>query len=82
VKYELADLQMPEMNGLETAIAIRDRWPCRRIRIIAVTSCSHKGDREMCIRAGMDGYTAKPTKNEDILALLELYRIILHKKNL
>jgi CheY-like chemotaxis protein len=64
------DLQMPQMDGLQAARAIRHRWPCRSIRIIALTSCSQKGDREMCLQAGMDGYIAKPAKKEDILASL------------
>ena len=70
------DVQMPEMDGLKTAKAIRDRWPCKRIRIIAVTSCSQKGDREMCIQAGMDDYIPKPAKQEDILASLGRYQRI------
>jgi CheY-like chemotaxis protein len=64
------DLQMPEMGGLEAAKAIRDCWPDKCTKIIAVTSCSQKGCREMCIQAGMDGFIAKPAKKEDILAFL------------
>lgn len=64
------DLQMPEMGGLEAARAIRDRWPNKCTKIIAVTSCSQNGCKEMCIQAGMDGFIAKPAKKEDILAFL------------
>ncbi|HSD57149.1 MAG TPA: response regulator [Methanotrichaceae archaeon] len=69
----LMDVQMPKMDGLETTKAIRDRWPYRNIKIIAVTSCTQKGDRETCIQAGMDDYIPKPAKGEDIMAALDLY---------
>lgn len=59
----LIDVQMPVMDGLETTRYIRHRWHDRIIRIIAVTGCIQKGDREMCIRAGMDDYIAKPAVN-------------------
>jgi len=65
------DLQMPEMNVLETAKTIRYRWPYRRIKIIAVTSCSDEGCWEMGIQMGIDGYIAEPAKKENILAFLE-----------
>ena len=64
------DLQMPGMSGLETAHAIRTRWPHKCMKIIAVTGCLRKGCREICLQAGMDGYIAKPAKTEDILAYL------------
>jgi len=67
------DVQMPQMDGLQATKVIRDRWPCKSIRIIALTSCSLKGDRERCLLAGMDDYIAKPAKEEDILASLSRY---------
>lgn len=62
----LMDVQMPEMDGLEATRAIRSRWHDRGIRIIAVTGCNQKGDREMCIQAGMDEYICKPVKREEL----------------
>jgi len=66
------DVQMPQMDGLQAARAIRDLWPRRRVKIIAVTGCLQKGSREMCLEAGMDDYIAKPAKKEDILASLHI----------
>ncbi len=71
----LMDVEMPKMDGLETTKAIRDRWPYKSIKIVAVTGCTQKGDREMCIQAGMDGYIPKPAKRADIMAALDLYHI-------
>jgi len=71
----LMDVEMPKMNGLETTRVIRDRWPYRSIKIIAVTSCTQKGDRETCIQAGMDDYIPKPARREDIMAALDIYHM-------
>lgn len=68
----LMDVQMPEMDGLKATRAIRDIWPRRNIKIIAVTGCTRKGDREACIQAGMDGYIPKPARREDIIDALDL----------
>gem|GEM_PF-6302804 len=37
----LMDVQMPEIDGLEAARAIMDRWPDRGTKIIAITSLRH-----------------------------------------
>ncbi len=60
------DVQMPEMDGLEAAKEIRRRWPEGGPRIIAITASALKGDQEICLAAGMDGYIAKPTRIEAI----------------
>jgi len=60
------DVQMPEMDGLEATREIRRRWPEDGPRIIAVTASALKGDQEMCLAAGMDGYIAKPARIEAI----------------
>lgn len=62
----LMDIQMPEMDGLETTRVIRQQWHDRSIKIIAVTSCNQKDDRVTCIQAGMDDYICKPVKREDL----------------
>jgi signal transduction histidine kinase/CheY-like chemotaxis protein len=72
-KYDLVfmDVQMPEMDGLEAAREIRRRWPEGGPKIIAVTASAFKGDQEMCLAAGMDGYIMKPTKIEAIREALQ-----------
>jgi signal transduction histidine kinase/HPt (histidine-containing phosphotransfer) domain-containing protein len=66
------DVQMPELDGIETAKRIRARFPGDKSpRIIAMTGNALVGDRERCIQAGMDDYISKPIRIGDLQAALE-----------
>jgi signal transduction histidine kinase/CheY-like chemotaxis protein len=69
----LMDVQMPEMDGLEAARAIRhkEQGTGAHVRIIALTANAMKGDCEQCLAAGMDGYLAKPFQAEALYAAVE-----------
>jgi CheY-like chemotaxis protein len=67
----LMDVQMPEMDGIEAAKNIRERWPQWPLKIFAVTAYALQGDREKCIAAGMDDYISKPVKLEKLKEVLE-----------
>jgi signal transduction histidine kinase/CheY-like chemotaxis protein len=58
----LMDLQMPEMDGFQATRTIRawEESRDRHVPIIAMTANAMKGDRELCLEAGMDGYVSKP----------------------
>jgi PAS domain S-box-containing protein len=67
----LMDVEMPEMDGLETARHIHRVWPRReRPRIIAMTANAMQGDREICLAAGMDDYLSKPIDPDELSVAL------------
>jgi signal transduction histidine kinase/ligand-binding sensor domain-containing protein/CheY-like chemotaxis protein len=70
------DVQMPEMDGLQAAAAIRRREMNTggHIPIFAMTACAAKSDQEMCFEAGMDGYLSKPIQIERLLAAIDAVR--------
>ena len=68
----LMDVQMPELDGLAATVAIRakERAAGGHIPIIAMTAHALKGDRELCLEAGMDEYISKPIRTEQLLDVL------------
>jgi CheY-like chemotaxis protein/HPt (histidine-containing phosphotransfer) domain-containing protein len=68
----LMDVQMPEMDGLETTKYICEQWSAdERPRIIAMTANAMEEDRQRCLAAGMDDYVSKPIRLEELRAALE-----------
>jgi signal transduction histidine kinase/CheY-like chemotaxis protein len=67
----LMDVQMPELDGLDAARRINERWPAEtRPRIVAMTANALPEDREACFAAGMDDYVAKPIRTEELAKAL------------
>jgi signal transduction histidine kinase len=64
------DVQMPEMDGYETARRICQKWGQRRPKLIAITGNALHGDREKCLEAGMDDYITKPIQAKEMETIL------------
>jgi len=64
------DVQMPEMDGIEATQAIKEKG-FDTIPIVAMTANAMKGDKEICFKAGMVDYIAKPIKRELVFEILE-----------
>ena len=70
----LLDIQMPGLSGSEVAKRIRANPKHSGLKLIAVTALAMPGDRDEILRAGFNGYVAKPFK---IPELLEVVRQVL-----
>ncbi len=66
----LMDVQMPIMDGLAATRELRDRG-FNDIPIVAMTANAMKGDREICLDAGMNDYITKPIKREIVFQIIE-----------
>jgi PAS domain S-box-containing protein len=70
-KYDLImmDCEMPLMDGYEATHIIRGSLD-RQIPIVALTANAMSGDRERCIREGMDDFLAKPVDLDKLAKML------------
>ncbi len=69
ISMVITDLMMPEMNGLELLVEVKDRFP--GTPVILVTGRRTEAAREEAISAGADGYITKPFKNLEIAQKIE-----------
>jgi PAS domain S-box-containing protein len=65
------DIRMQEMDGLTATREIRRLWPEKGPMVVAITAFAMEGDQEMCIKAGMNDYIAKPVKLGDLAEVLD-----------
>lgn len=66
----LMDVQMPNLDGLETSRCIRQKQDYPQPKIIAMTANAMPGDRENCLAAGMDDYISKPVVIQELNQIL------------
>jgi len=65
----LMDIQMPDMDGFEVTKIIREEEKANglpHLPIIAMTAHALQGDRELCLKSGMDEYISKPFESREL----------------
>ncbi|MGH7328217.1 MAG: response regulator, partial [Polyangiaceae bacterium] len=76
-RYDLVlmDCVMPEVDGFEATRQIRasEERSAGHVAIVAMTANAMEGDREACLRAGMDDYIAKPVRIAQLRRIVERY---------
>lgn len=66
------DMQMPGLDGLATTKKIRDLKNFKKkIPVVALTANAMAGDRERCLKAGMNDYLTKPVHFNDLLRVIK-----------
>lgn len=71
--FILMDIEMPEMNGYDATIAIRNKLGLTRIPIIAMTASALSGDKAHCFEVGMNDYVPKPFTPEELFYTIRLH---------
>ena len=66
----LMDMQMPEMDGLEATMKIRETFASDTLPILAMTANASEEDRDKCLKAGMDAHITKPIDPEVLMSEL------------
>ncbi|THF52661.1 PAS domain S-box protein [Flavobacterium supellecticarium] len=70
----LMDIQMPEMNGIEATLAIRNELKLNT-PIIALTANAFKTEIDRCYAAGMNDYVTKPFDEALLVGLIAKYTV-------
>ncbi len=67
----LMDCQMPQMDGYEASLAIRNEETGRPTPVIALTANAYEENRKRCLRAGMNDFVPKPFQMEQLRSVLK-----------
>jgi signal transduction histidine kinase/CheY-like chemotaxis protein/HAMP domain-containing protein len=63
----LMDVQMPDMDGMETCHYLRDQMGLRQLPILALTAGVMEADHQLALAAGMDEVLVKPLQIDKVL---------------
>lgn len=67
----LMDIQMPEMDGIETTQKLKEIFPKTLPKVVAMTAYSMPNDRENFLSKGLDDYISKPIRANILVKKVE-----------
>jgi two-component system cell cycle response regulator DivK len=67
------DIQMPELDGIETFKMLKSDLSTQRIPVIALTALAMRGDREKLMDMGFDEYISKPLEVANFIFFVQSY---------
>ena len=70
-QWVFMDCQMPIMDGFTATQNIRNEEKLKHTTIIALTANAMNGDKDRCLKVGMDDYLSKPININDLDLILE-----------
>jgi PAS domain S-box-containing protein len=76
----LMDIQMPEMDGIETTQKLKEEFGTSLPKVVAMTAYSMQHDRENFLAKGLDDYISKPIRANILIRKVE--EIMLNKPNI
>jgi len=74
----LMDIQMPEMDGIETTKILKERFVEKLPKVVAMTAYSMQNDKENFIEKGLDDYISKPIRANILIKKVE--QLVLNRK--
>ena len=69
----LMDLQMPGMDGFQTAHGLRELAGYSETPIVAVTANCSNDYRNLCVKHGMQGFLSKPVQSRELVQAVEKF---------
>jgi two-component system cell cycle response regulator DivK len=66
----LMDIQLPDLDGVQTLRRLRADARTATIPVLALTAQAMRGDRERFLAEGFDGYVSKPVNVRELIGIV------------
>ena len=67
------DIQMPEMDGMQATMKLRETYTCEQLPIIALTANVLKSETEKYVELGMNDHLGKPFDRDALTKIVNKY---------